>query len=309
MASPPASIGGTLRWMRLAAGLDQAQVGEAIDASQGYVSKFEGGSRKIDTARLRGWRTVCLNAARARLDNSKDTLTVRQYEDLQDTVERMAADDFTAHLIRLNEQSATEVVSNEIVFASGMDSRQRELADIDDQAQRLRQFQPLMVPGVLQTYEWARLSMLTSGQPDEVAVAAARARVQRSQRTLRNTARTYHAVIAQNALEITLHGGGPDTRREQLRAVLAAAQLDHITIQVLPRSVPVPRIPVGGFTIYDPRDPDRTPTVLIDADAATIRFGSPDAVAEYERAWQQYTQAALTPQASAEWIADAEQSA
>lgn len=309
MPSPPTRIGDTLHWMRKAAGLHQREVAEALGVTQGYVSKFEHDDRRVNTTQLRAWRTLCLNAARLRLDADKDTLTVRRHQEIQAAVERMAADSFVAYLIDLNERSATEVVFNEIVFASGMDERQRELADVDDQAVRLRQFQPLMVPGVLQTYEWARLSMLTSGQPEGAAAAAARARVERSERTLRNTARSYHAVIAQNALEITLDGGGPSTRREQLRAVLTAARLDHITVQVLPRSVPVPRIPVGGFTIYDPRDPDRTPTVLIDADAATIRFGSPDAVAEYERAWQQYTQAALTPEASAEWIADAEQSA
>lgn len=309
MPSPPASIGGTLRWMRKAAGLHQRQVAEALGITQSYVSKLESGDQRLPTVKLLQWQACCLDAAQARVETSKDVLTVRRHQELVDAVERMSASDFVAHLIDLNEQSATEVVSNEIVFASGMDKRQRELADIDDQAVQLRQFQPLMVPGVLQTYEWARLSMLTSGQPGDVAALAAGARVERSERTLRNTTRSYQAVIAQNALEITLDGAGPDTRREQLHAVLTAARLDHITVQVLPRSVPVPRIPVGGFTIYDPRDPNRTPTVLIDADAATIRFGSPDAVAEYERAWRQYTQAALPPEASAEWIADAEQSA
>jgi transcriptional regulator with XRE-family HTH domain len=301
--APPRGVGVELRWMRQAAKLSGPAIGEQLGLKQASVSRIERGERGISAAKILRWHEVCLSAARARL--ADEDVSVRTHRYLNEAVRRMEEVGYPDLLLQLAETAAIDVLSNEIVYRNGMDRRQLDLADLDDQALRLRQVQPLMVPGVLQTFEWARLTMLTAGISARDARAAAKGRVERSTRTLNNTGRSYHAVVFQNALEAVLAGSTVQTQADQLNNVLSAGRYDHITIQVLPRSTPLPRIPLGGFTIYDPRDTNATPTVLIDTDPATVKFASPDAIAEYEKAWQQYVQVALDPEESAEWIADA----
>jgi Domain of unknown function (DUF5753) len=81
--------------------------------------------------------------------------------------------------VGLAEAASAHTVSWWVSHRAGLAARQREVAEVEARSVRLWNFQPVVVPGLLQTAEYARrvLALVdVSGQRD---VAAAAARLER----------------------------------------------------------------------------------------------------------------------------------
>ncbi len=113
----------------------------------------------------------------------------------------------------------------------------------------MRNFQPTVVPGLLQTPEYAHYVIPRAdieNVMDRDAAAAARLR---RQQALFTGERRFEFLISEAALH------WPRSTREllttQLERIVALAPLEAVSVAVLPLGEPVDAVPFHGFVIYE----------------------------------------------------------
>ncbi|MGW4462661.1 helix-turn-helix domain-containing protein [Micromonospora sp. NPDC004704] len=104
---------------------------------------------------------------------------------------------------------------------------------IEDQATRLREFHPCLVPGLLQTEAYARAFISSNPQhtPERIEELVA-ARLDRQALLTGEQAKTYVVVIDEFALHRMI--GGKDVRKAQLEHLIHLAGLPNISLHVIP---------------------------------------------------------------------------
>lgn len=117
------------------------------------------------------------------------------------------------------------------------------LITFESQATRITHFQPLTVPGLLQTHGYMRAVMQNGGIPDADAEARVAARAGRQTVLTRRQPPGYLAIIDEAALRRPF--GGRTVMAEQLRRIIELAELPNVSVQVLP-------FQRGGYPIYGP---------------------------------------------------------
>ncbi|SET43894.1 helix-turn-helix domain-containing protein [Nonomuraea wenchangensis] len=137
----------------------------------------------------------------------------------------------------------------------------REWPKIESNAHNLRTWQPLVVPGLLQTRAYARAVL--RGEPsvgDATVDDATEARIARQTIFDRPEPPLYVAVIDESVLDRPI--GGPSVMREQIERLIKVSDSPSITIQLV-RMSSVPSVGLlGGFVIaHQSQGPD---TVYLD---------------------------------------------
>lgn len=119
-------------------------------------------------------------------------------------------------------------------------------------ARRLRQWEPLLMPGLVQTKAYARGVALTQpgASPDDVE-AGVRLRMARKEILTGENPPSATFVLAEHVLYLAV--GGQAVLAEQLDYLIAAAARPNIEILIIPNGVPSPGINTGGFELLDPR--------------------------------------------------------
>ncbi|PWU47900.1 DNA-binding protein [Micromonospora sp. S4605] len=165
-----------------------------------------------------------------------------------------------------------------------MSERQRTYAELEAGAASIVDYQPAVVPGLLQTPAYARLRIaagrLLDGGVD--VEADVRARVARHEVLRRPEPPLYTALLAEAACDPA--GAPPEVWREQLRHLIDLAELPNVTIRLLPRGVTgqgvQPLTPYSCYSFPDPADPR---TVMLEALTTDVRLVTPPDVDRYER--------------------------
>lgn len=169
----------------------------------------------------------------------------------------------------------------------GVAGRQRATGALDESTRLLRAFEPAVIPGLLQTAEYARHvleSVVALRQlPNDVA-AGVQARLERQQR-LYEPDRQFRFLLTEAALRYQVVP--PAVMRGQLDRLLAVASLDNVELAVLPFSVQLPFPAMHGFWIYDDR------LVLVDTVSAELALRDEDDVSLYERLFERMWAVAL----------------
>ncbi len=106
---------------------------------------------------------------------------------------------------------------------------------IEREARSLRSYQPLVLPGLLQTEGYARGLFSSAGQhtPDEVDRLVA-ARMSRQSVLAGDAPPWMTAVIDEGVIRRSV--GGPAVMREQLESLAGTARLPHVRVHVVPLS-------------------------------------------------------------------------
>ncbi|MBT2226650.1 DUF5753 domain-containing protein [Nonomuraea sp. NEAU-A123] len=127
----------------------------------------------------------------------------------------------------------------------------REWPKIEGEACTLRTWQPLVIPGLLQTRGYARAVL--QGQPgitEDQVNEALEARLARQVIFTRSAPPIYSAIIDEVVLSRPI--GGPEVMKEQLEHLVKLLSHPCITLQVVPMAA-VPTIGLlGGFVIASP---------------------------------------------------------
>ncbi|MBO3751498.1 helix-turn-helix domain-containing protein [Streptosporangiaceae bacterium NEAU-GS5] len=166
---------------------------------------------------------------------------------------------------------------------------------LETEAEEIRSWQPLLVEGLVQTEAYAR-AVFEAGtaEPSKVELQV-RARMARQERLLAGPDPIVVSVtLHENALHTPV--GGPAVMRAQLAHLAEVAELPHVTLRILPRSVGAHPGMGGAFVLITiPADP---PYVFVEGAPGEAITSEQIFVRDYERRWTQLTAAAMRPEDS-----------
>ncbi|PRW62357.1 helix-turn-helix domain-containing protein [Actinopolyspora mortivallis] len=200
-SAPLRRLGAELRRLREAAGRTQSDVGSAIGRTHTTLVNWELGKTKISKSDL-----VCLLA-----ELRTPTEVRKGLEQLRDQAGRETS------------QWATY----------GLPDWLRPLVSFEEDAVTVTSFEPVLIPGLLQTENYAR-SVHTAGRRKVASEFVDRwvaARMQRQQRLSGPDPLRLSAVISEAAIRLRV--GGAEVCVDQLRRLLELGQQDNISIRIL----------------------------------------------------------------------------
>jgi len=260
-ASPLGVFGSMLRYYRTRAGISQDELGARIHFSGDLVGKIEVGQRSPTPEFTAACESVPELGADGALTELRNVL--------KDYLKRRA---YPAWFIRWPDKEA--------------------------EARTLRWFEPLVIPGLLQTEEYARAIFRTrvgiTGEEIDEMIAA---RMERQAILARDKPPTLWVVIDEGVLRRPV--GGKHVMRDQLNHLMAAARRPNIVVQVIPASIGAHEGLRGGAFIIAEQE-GAADVAYQDTAARGQVIEDPDDIAEMTVLWDTLRSEALSRAASLE---------
>ncbi|WP_087102719.1 helix-turn-helix transcriptional regulator [Nocardiopsis sp. JB363] len=174
-----------------------------------------------------------------------------------------------------------------------------DLPDFEAEASAIRTYESQVIPGLLQTPDYAE-ALLRGGQAHEDDAIAARvdARMQRQQILHRHEPPTFWAIIDEAALRRVV--GSPEVMHAQFDHLARMATRSGVTIQVLPNSVGAHAANTGAILLMDYAEPLDPSLAYVETYAASLFLEEPDEVAHILEVFSHASASALTGDVSAE---------
>lgn len=174
-------------------------------------------------------------------------------EDVIAWCQAVDADDRThAELVAQLRAVQAEYASLRRQLRDGMRAKQADFLDLEQHSATIRVFEPVIIPGLLQTAEYARHRLMESVTRFGADVADLPATVRerlRRQEILYDEGRQIQFLITEATLSYRL--APPPVMRGQLDRLLTLAGLDTIELRVIPFSATFATAPLHGFWIFD----------------------------------------------------------
>jgi hypothetical protein len=174
----------------------------------------------------------------------------------------------------------------------------RDFISLESQASAMRTLETLVVPGLLQTPEYARaVTRAAVGPPDDanldtlVEVRLARQDVLRADPPLRMSAVLDEAVLRREV-------GGPEVMRAQLRRLVTAARLPHVRLQILPFAAGAHIGITGPFVIFSFPSTSDLDVVVLDHLTSSLYLERKEELQAYAEAFSSLQSNALSPEDS-----------
>ncbi|MEV6959393.1 helix-turn-helix transcriptional regulator [Streptomyces sp. NPDC051207] len=264
-------LGAALRQYRQAAKLDQPQAAEVIASSQARISRIESGHatpRVIEVRLLLDAYGVTDPAVRAKLEDLAKHSKNRGW--------------WLEHAAHLQPDYLDHIA-------------------LEDDATYIREWQPVMVPGLLQTPAYAE-AVIAGGphyiEPERVTQLV-KVRIGRQAKIEEGgasyTAILWEAVVAQPLVSVEIH-------REQLSAILETGKRKNVTVQVLPFSAGVLAGYSSAFYSFSFDEEPTVEAVAMDNLRGTSVLEGAEDLAAYANAYDLLRSSALAPDASAKLI-------
>ena len=260
-------VGAELRRIRLVAGMSGEQAGRALDWSQAKVSRMETG---------------------------RTAFTVRDVAGLLAVYG--VADDVRAELLAATAEDVGEGAW--IVRAGGFPRRQGSMAALESVTRRIRQYQAMIVPGLLQTREYAVAIARAAGATDPERIADAR--LERQRLLTAKKAPTYDVVIDGRA--VFHRTSSPEVARDQVLHLISLADQPGLSLHVIPVAAKQPVVSAVAFTMYDFRAKESPSVVWIEAPTGDVYFSAPEDVARYDELFSALLGVALGRSRSIEYL-------
>uniref|UniRef100_UPI000A009AFA helix-turn-helix domain-containing protein n=1 Tax=Nocardia vaccinii TaxID=1822 RepID=UPI000A009AFA len=158
--------------------------------------------------------------------------------------------------------------------------RQKQSVAVADQTTLMRGFEPVLVPGLLQTPSYAeailrRVLDFYDGPGDDLESSLA-ARLERQQVLYRGNHRFYF-ILAEQVLHTRV--GTTDVLLEQMDRLLSALSLPRVVLDILPFGHEY-LAPTNNFVIYDERE------VKVETVSAELTITQPAEIALYVKSFQ-----------------------
>lgn len=220
---PRFQLGKQLRDLRERAGLTTEDVASHVDCSPSTISRIEGGKVGV----RRGMLLQLLELYRVTDEVHRDTLIALAKQGKQ-----------RGWFARYGDLPATY----------------SRFIGLESAAIEMRDYEPLIVPGLLQTEEYARALHLADPTLDAEGVETrVRVRLERQALITRATdPLTFIAVLDESVIRRKI--GGDDVMRGQLKHLVEMSRLRNVTVQVLPFTGGAYAGMAGSFAILDFRD-------------------------------------------------------
>ncbi len=244
------------RELRREARLTGRQLANANGWHPSKVSKVENGKQTPTEANLEAWARACRKP------------------------------ELTAELVATLRTLETHYVEYRRMFRSGMTAKQQAWAELEAESTLIRNFESVVIPGLLQTPEYARFRLMEgityAESPDDLDEAVA-ARMQRQQ-VLYRTGKKFHFVVAESALRVRLCP--LEVMIGQLDRLVALSTVPTIRFGVIPFETTLPVAPLHGFWIFDER------IVMAEVLTAELNITQPGEVANYGQIFARLAEAA-----------------
>jgi transcriptional regulator with XRE-family HTH domain len=255
------------------------QAREALGVRLGEIRKDAGLTGRA-LAGLTGWHFTKVSKLENGVQNASE-------DDIRIWCEHCHAHDQISDLVATARTIDTMYVEWRRQLVSGTRRRQRESMRFEAETNLFRVFEPLLIPGILQTAEYAKavLSRIIEFHdlPDDVE-AGVQARMER-QRILYKGNHRFHIVIGQAAL--TLGVVDEDVMVGQLGRLLTLSTLTRVHLVIIPTRAKHGYLPVHGFWVLDARE------VLVETVSAEIKITQPGEVAVYSKAFERMASSAV----------------
>lgn len=245
------ALGKRLRELRSAAGISGRRLAESLAWPPSKVSKLENGRQTPTDDDIRDW---------TRATSSEDE-----------------TEGLLASLHTLEVQHAEW----QRILRTGLKPRQQELIEWDQRTRLFRAFEATVVPGLLQTAEYARARFAEGIRrlklPNDINEAVA-ARVQR-QEILYRPDKRFHFVLTEAALRFRLCP--PEVMLGQLDRLVSLSQLPNVRFGIIEFETQYATSPWHGFWLYD------SERVLIETFSASLDLRQPQEIELYETVFEQ----------------------
>ncbi|MEU2035301.1 helix-turn-helix domain-containing protein [Nocardia amamiensis] len=262
------ALGKRLREIRKDAGLSGRQLAALAGWHESKVSKIETGDRTPSEADLRAY---CAHTG------NRDQLA-----DLIATVRNIEA----AYLEWRR------------VLHAGTRRRQERSVTLAEQTKLMRIYEPVLIPGILQTAEYAEAVLRRAIEfyriPNDVDQGVSK-RLERQQVLYRGDHR-FHILIAEQSLSTTV--GSAAVMVGQLDRLLAVMGLPRVLLGIVPAAAEW-LTPTTNFVMFDER------MVLVEAITAELTITQPREIALYGRAFDILAKQAVTGRQARDLIAAA----
>ncbi|MYR42412.1 helix-turn-helix transcriptional regulator [Streptomyces sp. SID5910] len=179
----------------------------------------------------------------------------------------------------------------------------RDFISLESQASAMRTLETTVVPGLLQTPEYARAvtRAAVDGLPEErldtlVEVRLARQDVLRADPPLELNAVLDEAVLRREV-------GGPGVMSRQLTRLVEAARLPHVRLQVLPFAAGAHIGVTGPFVIFSFPSTSDLDVVVLDHLTSSLHLERKEDLEAYTEAFDALLHHALSPEDSLDYIA------
>jgi transcriptional regulator with XRE-family HTH domain len=245
------ALGKRLRELRQAADLSGRRLAESLSWPPSKVSKLENGRQTPTDDDIRGWtRATDSEGETAALLASLHTLEVQHAEWQR-------------------------------ILRTGLKPRQQELIEWDQRTRLFRAFEATVIPGLLQTAEYARARFAEGIRrlklPNDINEAVA-ARVQR-QEILYRPDKRFHFVLTEAALRFRLCPA--DVMLGQLDRLVSLSQLPNVRLGVIGFETQYATSPWHGFWLYD------NERVLVETFSAALDLRQPQEIGLYGEVFDQ----------------------
>lgn len=203
----------------------------------------------------------------------------------------------TERLATLAEQAKAEAAPWRTALA-GRAHMQEDAAATAETATLIRQATYDLVPGLLQTAEYATalFPLVTHTMTGHDTTAAVAARLRR-QEILYNPAQRFEFLISETVLR---WAPAPDLMPAQLAKIKAAVRMSNVWLGILPLGAPLGL--AHTFTLYDEPTGDHEPTVAIELPHGRLTLTDPTDIAPYRDTFNRNRTHALTGKAVTQLI-------
>ncbi len=262
-------LGDGLRQAMEQAGLTGKQAAQMLSWSPSFVSLLLSGKRGASEVDIAAFLGVC----RAKGPERDRLLALRREQDTPGW--------FQQHGSRMPKQLVT-------------------LIDHENKAVAISDFQPMVVPGLLQTGEYARALIRETGNvpPDEIDDRVA-ARLARQCLFSRDYPARFTFYLHEFALRLPV--GGPAVMAEQLHHLLRMSRRSYLTLRVVPAARGGHAGIAGAFMLME--FAEFKPVAYLDSETACLFLERPEEIAAYQRILGVLAKTALGEGQSTELIA------
>ena len=245
------ALGKRLRELRQAADLSGRQLAESLSWPPSKVSKIENGRQTPSDDDVRGWTRAT--------DSEHET-------------EALLA---SLHTLEVQHAEWRRILR------TGLKPRQQEHVEWDQKTRFFRAFEATVIPGLLQTAEYARARFAEAIRrlrlPNDINEAVA-ARVQR-QEILYRPDKRFHFVLTEAALKFRLCP--PEVMLGQLDRLVSFSQLPNVRLGIIDFDAQYATSPWHGFWMYD------NERVLVETFSAALDLRQPQEIELYGNAFEQ----------------------
>ncbi|ONK14252.1 helix-turn-helix transcriptional regulator [Streptomyces sp. MP131-18] len=243
----------------------------------------------------------CHNSKVSRIELGKRACTPKDFEGFMELYE--VSDARRKDLTTLMKRGRQRVPPWWHAYNDVISANYSEFLAYEAEAGRGCEYQTLLIPGLLQTEEYAHA--VTAGGyaalgPDQVE-SLVEVRMRRQERLRENEPLIFDAVVTEAALRLQV--GGAQVMRAQLRKLGEAARLPHVTFKVIPFEAGEKGASTGAFSLFaTERDGDPDVAFTESAEATTSLRDEPLAMRRLSRLFRNLSAAALDEHATLELV-------